>query len=128
MRGNHFVRQWRLLRLVNRPGALTVADGAREVGCSIRTVWRDLRAFQDTGIRRWVLCFVGDAEVLEPASLRDAIRHEAERLTALLASSAVPVRDGIGMDRKPLARRTALAPSRRASAIKRNRAGASRRA
>jgi predicted DNA-binding transcriptional regulator YafY len=79
-------------------------------------------------VRRWVLGFGGDAEVLEPASLRDAIRHEVERLTAVLASGGVAVRDGIVMDRKPLARRAALAPSRRASPIKRNRAGARRRA
>ena len=81
-------------------------------------------------IRRWVLGFGGDAEVLEPASLRDAIRREAERLTAVLASAAVAARDGIGMDRKPASRRKALAPapSRRAPALKRNRAGASRRA
>jgi predicted DNA-binding transcriptional regulator YafY len=81
-------------------------------------------------IRRWVLGFGGDAEVLEPASLRDAIRREAERLIALLASSAVAARDGIGMDRGPAGRRKALATAsaRRAPALKRNRAGASRRA
>lgn len=50
MRGDHFVRQWRLLSLVSRPSGLTVADGARELGCSVRTVWRDLRAFQDAGL------------------------------------------------------------------------------
>lgn len=112
----HYIREWlwhRSQTFRDRP------DGRLEL---------TLEVADTIEIRRWVLGFGGDAEVLEPASLRDAIRHEVERLTALLASGAVAVRDGIGMDRKPLARRAALAPSRRASAIKGNRAGASRRA
>jgi predicted DNA-binding transcriptional regulator YafY len=48
-RGNQVVRLWRLLQLVSRPGGLTVAAAARELGCSIRTVWRDLNALQDAG-------------------------------------------------------------------------------
>lgn len=48
-RGRQVVRLWRLLQLVSRPGGLTVAVAAREFGCSVRTVWRDLRAVQDAG-------------------------------------------------------------------------------
>lgn len=238
MRGNHFVRQWRLLHLVSRPSGLRVADGARELGGSVRTVWRDLRALEDAGLpiysdddedggrqsvwrvhtafhdrlpfpialdevvalllsERYLAparlspfgaaigSLVGklrallapsaqalvdrmaervgvralsaklDAPViehlpaihkalaegralrltyfsmsLEPASLRDAIRHEVERLSALLASGAMAMRDGTGIDRMLVARRGALAaaPSRRTAGLKRNRAGASRRA
>jgi proteasome accessory factor B len=50
MRGDHFIRQWRLLRLVSRPGGLTAADAARELRCSVRTVWRDLRALHEAGL------------------------------------------------------------------------------
>lgn len=50
MRGDQFVRQWRLLSLVSRPGGLTVVDGARELGCSVRTVWRDLNALHEAGL------------------------------------------------------------------------------
>lgn len=48
-RGNQVVRQWRLLQLVSRPGGLTVAEAARELGCSVRTIWRDLDALQGAG-------------------------------------------------------------------------------
>lgn len=48
-RGTQVVRLWRLLQLVSRPGGLTVAAAARELGCSVRTIWRDLRALQDVG-------------------------------------------------------------------------------
>jgi predicted DNA-binding transcriptional regulator YafY len=53
-------------------------------------------------VRRWVLGFGGDAEVLEPASLRDAIRREAERVVARLAVPA----EAAAMDgpRRPLRR------------------------
>jgi predicted DNA-binding transcriptional regulator YafY len=50
MRGDHFTRQWCLLRLVSRAGGVTVADGARELRCSVRTVWRDLRALHEAGL------------------------------------------------------------------------------
>lgn len=46
-RGNQLVRQWQLLQFLARPGGLTVADAARQLGCTVRTVWRDLRVLQD---------------------------------------------------------------------------------
>jgi predicted DNA-binding transcriptional regulator YafY len=36
-------------------------------------------------VRRWLLGFGADADVLEPSSLREALRHEAERLVSVLA-------------------------------------------
>jgi predicted DNA-binding transcriptional regulator YafY len=48
-RGNQSARQWRLLQMLGRPTGLAVEDGARELGCAVRTVWRDLRALQDGG-------------------------------------------------------------------------------
>lgn len=48
-RGKQVVRQWRLLSLVSRPGGVTIADGARELGCTGRTVWRDLAALEGVG-------------------------------------------------------------------------------
>jgi predicted DNA-binding transcriptional regulator YafY len=46
-RGNQLVRQWQLLQFLARPGGLTVADAAGQLGCTVRTVWRDLRVLQD---------------------------------------------------------------------------------
>ena len=48
-RGNQVIRQWRLLQLVSRPAGLTIADAARELDCSGRTVWRDLADLQTAG-------------------------------------------------------------------------------
>ncbi len=48
-RGNQFARQWRLLQFLGRPPGLAVEDAARELGCTVRTVWRDLRVLQDAG-------------------------------------------------------------------------------
>jgi hypothetical protein len=48
-RGDHFARQWRLLQLIVRPTGLVVEEAARELGCAVRTVWRDLRVLQDAG-------------------------------------------------------------------------------
>jgi len=50
MRGDHFIRQWRLVRLVSRSSGVTVAAGARELACSVRTVWRDLSALHEAGL------------------------------------------------------------------------------
>lgn len=47
--GNQIGRQWRWLQLLGRPPGLAVEDGARELQCAVRTVWRDLRALQDVG-------------------------------------------------------------------------------
>lgn len=48
-RGGQVVRQWRLLTLVSRPGGVTIADGARELDCTGRTVWRDLAVLEAVG-------------------------------------------------------------------------------
>lgn len=47
--GNQIGRQWRLLQLLGRPTGLAVEDGACELQCAVRTVWRDLRTLQDVG-------------------------------------------------------------------------------
>jgi len=44
-RGNAFIRQWRVIVLLRR-GARTIPDLARILGCSERTVRRDLYALQ----------------------------------------------------------------------------------
>jgi predicted DNA-binding transcriptional regulator YafY len=48
-RGNQLARQWRLLQLLDRPAGISVDDAARELGCVVRTIWRDLRVLQDAG-------------------------------------------------------------------------------
>jgi predicted DNA-binding transcriptional regulator YafY len=48
-RGNQFARQWCLVQLLGRPQGLAVEDAARELGCAVRTVWRDLRVFEEAG-------------------------------------------------------------------------------
>jgi predicted DNA-binding transcriptional regulator YafY len=48
-RGDQLSRQWRLLHLIDRPQGVTVEDAAREFGCAVRTVWRDLRVLEDAG-------------------------------------------------------------------------------
>lgn len=48
-RGNQLTRQWRLLHLLDRPAGVTVEDAAADLGCAVRTIWRDLRVLQDAG-------------------------------------------------------------------------------
>jgi predicted DNA-binding transcriptional regulator YafY len=48
-RGNQLTRQWRLLQLIDRPSGAVVDDAARELGCTVRTVWRDLRVLEEAG-------------------------------------------------------------------------------
>ncbi len=48
-RGDQLGRQWRLIQLLARPQGLAIADASRELGCSIRTLWRDLRALENAG-------------------------------------------------------------------------------
>ncbi len=48
-RGDQLTRQWRLLQLIDRPAGITVADAARDLGCAVRTIWRDLRVLQAAG-------------------------------------------------------------------------------
>lgn len=48
-RGDQLGRQWRLLHLLGRPQGLAVQEAARELGRTVRTVWRDLEVLQATG-------------------------------------------------------------------------------
>jgi len=48
-RGNQLDRQWRLLQLIDRPAGVTVDDAAQELGCTVRTIWRDLRVLEGAG-------------------------------------------------------------------------------
>src|SRR5688500_13299220 len=48
-RGDQLSRQWRLLQLIDRPQGVTVDDAAAELGCAVRTIWRDLKTMQTAG-------------------------------------------------------------------------------
>src|SRR5438309_911842 len=45
-RGDQLSRQWRLVPMIDRPRGVTVDDAARDLACTVRTVWRDLAALQ----------------------------------------------------------------------------------
>ena len=72
-------------------GGLTFEELARELGCTARTVMRDLilslKVADTAEIKGWILGFGQEAEVLEPASLREQIRAEAEALLGRLEVS-----------------------------------------
>jgi predicted DNA-binding transcriptional regulator YafY len=48
-RGDQLARQWRLIQLIDRPQGITVDDAARELACTVRTIWRDLGVLQQAG-------------------------------------------------------------------------------
>lgn len=48
-RGDQLARQWRLLQFLCRSQGLAVEEAARQLGCVVRTVWRDLRVLQEAG-------------------------------------------------------------------------------
>ena len=48
-RGNQHARQWRLLQLLGRRDGVAVDDAARQLGCTVRTVWRDLSLLHEAG-------------------------------------------------------------------------------
>ena len=48
-RGNQLIRQWRLLQLLDRAGGIAVEPAAQELGCTVRTIWRDLRVLEAAG-------------------------------------------------------------------------------
>ena len=48
-RGDQLSRQWRLLQMIDRPQGVTVDDAARDLQCTIRTIWRDLDALDKAG-------------------------------------------------------------------------------
>ncbi len=45
-RGDQLSRQWRLIRFLDHPNGFTVDEAARELGCTVRTVWRHLAVLQ----------------------------------------------------------------------------------
>jgi predicted DNA-binding transcriptional regulator YafY len=48
-RGDQLARQWRLLHLLDRPAGVAVETAAQELGCTVRTIRRDLRVLEDAG-------------------------------------------------------------------------------
>ncbi|MGH2602768.1 MAG: helix-turn-helix transcriptional regulator [Dehalococcoidia bacterium] len=48
-RGNQLARQWQLLQMIQHPAGIAVDDAARKLGCTVRTIWRDLSALQKAG-------------------------------------------------------------------------------
>jgi predicted DNA-binding transcriptional regulator YafY len=48
-RGNQLTRQWQLFQLLDRPDGVAVEDAARDLGCVLRTIWRDLGVLQAAG-------------------------------------------------------------------------------
>lgn len=48
-RGNQLARQWRLLQSLDKARGVTVEDAARELSCTVRTVWRDIRVLENAG-------------------------------------------------------------------------------
>jgi predicted DNA-binding transcriptional regulator YafY len=48
-RGDQLSRQWRLIQMIDRPQGVTVDDAARDLRCTIRTIWRDLDALTKAG-------------------------------------------------------------------------------
>jgi predicted DNA-binding transcriptional regulator YafY len=48
-RGDQLSRQWQLLQLIDRPAGVTVDDAAAALGCTRRTIWRDLSVLQTAG-------------------------------------------------------------------------------
>jgi predicted DNA-binding transcriptional regulator YafY len=48
-RGDQLARQWQLLQMIQSPGGIAVDDAARKLGCTVRTIWRDLRALEQAG-------------------------------------------------------------------------------
>ena len=48
-RGNQLARQWRLLHLLDWPAGVAVEAAAHELGCTVRTIWRELTELQAAG-------------------------------------------------------------------------------
>jgi hypothetical protein len=49
-RGDQHSRQWRLLQLLGRPAGVAVEDASQRLGCTVRTVWRDLGVLDFRGL------------------------------------------------------------------------------
>ena len=48
-RGDQLARQWRVLHILAARGGRTVLELTGEIGCSARTLWRDLAVLQTAG-------------------------------------------------------------------------------
>jgi predicted DNA-binding transcriptional regulator YafY len=48
-RGNQLARQWQLIQLIQSPAGIAVDDAARKLGCTVRTIWRDLQVLERAG-------------------------------------------------------------------------------
>jgi predicted DNA-binding transcriptional regulator YafY len=48
-RGNQLARQWQLLQMIQGPAGIAVDDAAARLGCTVRTIWRDLRVLEQAG-------------------------------------------------------------------------------
>jgi predicted DNA-binding transcriptional regulator YafY len=48
-RGNQLARQWQLIQLIQSPAGIAVDDAARKLGCTTRTIWRDLQVLERAG-------------------------------------------------------------------------------
>jgi len=46
-RGNQLARQWQLLQIIQHPAGIAVDDAARNVDCTVRTIWRDLQVWAE---------------------------------------------------------------------------------
>ena len=101
-RGNQLTRQWRLLQLIDRPAGVAVDDAALELGCAVRTIWRDLRVLEQAGFPIY-----DDSEpdgrrsiwrLEEHFRLRLPLKLSLGELTALLMSRdlVMPVAVGLG--------------------------------
>jgi predicted DNA-binding transcriptional regulator YafY len=73
-RGNQLTRQWQLLQLIDRPAGVTVDDAAGDLGCAVRTIWRDLRVLHDAGFPIY-----DDSGADGRPSLQDAARQMVEK-------------------------------------------------
>jgi len=64
-------------------------------------------------VRRWLLGFGAEVEVLAPPSLREAIRREADKLALMLADGRKPLARATADEARPVGGARATKPSRR---------------
>lgn len=97
-RGNQLDRQWRLLQLIDQPAGVTVEDAAgaripfaKAAAPYIRErLWHPTQRLRDLPdgrlklqiadtqeVRRFLLGWGAQAEVLQPTAMREALRQEA---------------------------------------------------
>ncbi len=76
-RGDQLSRRWRLIRLLDHPDGFTVDEAAGELGCTVRTIWRDLGVLQKANFPLYYTEPDGRRSATGSA-LRDAQRLQAE--------------------------------------------------